>query len=170
MAITNNNLPAQDNKSKLPSIKFRIWAAEYDDIDWDAFTAPTTGSVATITMKTGKYFAYIDCQPNSVKPNAASVGEIAPQGQLTIAAAIEGITEDSLQWIYDNNGKQKVVIWENCATGKKFIAGSPCSGLRLSYEALGVIDDWQGANIKFTGSACPEPFWFFSGTIPVPAT
>ena len=59
------------------------------------------------------------------------------------------------------------MIWENCLTGKKFIAGSPCSCLRLSYESLGVIDDWQGANLKFVGAACPDPFWFFEGDIPL---
>lgn len=167
--IDTNNLPAADVNSKIAAIKFRMHLAKKQDIDFEKWKKAIDGVIDNLPMLAGKYCAYLDCQANSVKPNAATVGEIAPQGQLTIAASLEGITKKSLQWIYRNNGEEFVVIWENCMTGEKFIAGSPCSCLKLTYEALGVIEDWQGATIKFVGTPCPEPFWFFSGEIPLPS-
>lgn len=166
--VSSLNLSASTSQDKIPAIKYRLYCAKKIDIDWDKWKPAASGSIAELPMLLDKYCMFIDCQANSVKPNAATVGEIAPQGQLTISASYEGITPESLQWIYNNNGEEFVVIWENCLTGKKFIAGSPCSCLKLSYESLGVIDDWQGANLKFVGSPCPDPFWFFGGTIPLP--
>lgn len=168
MIIDLNNLVAAEASAKIAAIKFRIYLAKKQDIDFDKWEKPEGGVVKKLPMLPDKYFSYLDCQANSVKPNAATVGEVAPQGQLTVAASIEGIVEQTLQWIYRNNGEEFVVIWENCMTGKKYIAGSPCSCLKLTYEALGVIEDWQGATIKFVGAPCPEPFWFFGGEIPLP--
>ena len=167
MTISVNNLQASTSQDKIPAIKYRIYCAKKVDIDWDKWDKATAGIIKKLPVLAGKCCSYIDCQANSVKPNAATVGEIAPQGQLTISCSYEGITPEALQFIYNNNGEEFVVIWENCLTGKKFIAGSPCSCLKLSYESLGVIDDWQGANLKFVGAACPDPFWFFEGEIPL---
>ncbi len=167
MAINVNNLKASTSQDKIPAIKYRIYCAKKVDIDWDKWDKATDGVIKKLPILAGKCCLYIDCQANSVKPNAATVGEVAPQGQLTINCSYEGITPEALQFIYNNNGEEFVVIWENCLTGKKFIAGSPCSCLKLSYESLGVIDDWQGANLKFVGAACPDPFWFFEGDIPL---
>lgn len=168
MPISLNNLPAADASAKIAAIKYRIYLAKKQDVDFEKWEKASAGIIKKLTLLPDKYCAFLDCQANSVKPNAATVGEIAPQGQLTVAASIEGITENTLQWIYQNNGEEFVVIWENCMTGKKYIAGSPCSCLKLTYEALGVIEDWQGATIKFVGTPCPEPFWFFDGEILLP--
>lgn len=168
MTISLNNLPAVDASAKIATIKYRIYLAKKQDVDFEKWEKATAGIIKKLPLLSDKYCAFLDCQANSVKPNAATVGEIAPQGQLTVAASIEGITEDTLQWIYQNNGQEFVLIWENCMTGKKYIAGSPCSCLKLTYEALGVIEDWQGATIKFVGAPCPEPFWFFGGEIQLP--
>lgn len=166
--ITLKNLPAAEANAKIAAIKYRIYLAKKQDIDFDNWEKAQAGIIKKLPLLTGKYCAFLDCQANSVKPNAATVGEIAPQGQLTVAASIEGITEETLEWVYLNNGEEFAVIWENCMTGKKYIAGSPCSCMKLTYEALGVIEDWQGATIKFVGAPCPEPFWFFDGEIPLP--
>lgn len=166
--INEKNLPASGASSKVAAIKYRIHLALKQEVDFEKWEKPVDGVIDNLPMYSDKYCFFLDCQANSVKPNAATVGEIAPQGQLTIAASIEGVTKKSLQWMYQFNGEEFVVIWENCMTGEKFIAGSPCSCLKLTYEALGVIEDWQGATIKFVGAPCPEPFWFFGGTIPLP--
>lgn len=167
MAIDKDNLPSSTGQDKVASIKYRIFLAKKNDIDWSKWVKATDGVINKLPIQVGKKCAYIDGQANSVKPNAATVGEVAPLGQLTIALSYEGITPQALEFLYANNGEEFVVIWENCLTGKKFIAGSPCSCLKLSYESLGVIDDWQGANLKFVGAPCPDPFWFFEGEIPL---
>jgi hypothetical protein len=168
MAITLNNLDASsDPKDKNPSIKYKIYLALAADVDLDNWPAVVSGAIPSLPMKTGKVCKYIEVQDGSIKPNAAAVGEVAPQGQLTILANIEGIYPEMLQWLYEQNGNKFVVIWEHCVSGKKYIAGSPCSTLKLSYTALGLIEDWLGANIQWVGAACMEPFWFFNGTVPL---
>jgi len=135
MTISVNNLQASTSQDKIPAIKYRIYCAKKVDIDWDKWVKAANGVINKLPILVGKCCSYIDCQANSVKPNAATVGEVAPQGQLTISCSYEGITPEALQFIYNNNGEEFVVVWENCLTGKKFIAGSPCSCLKLSYES-----------------------------------
>jgi hypothetical protein len=145
-----------------------MYLALQADVDFDNWPAVVNGAIPSLPMKTPqKVCKYMELQEGSIKPNVATVGEVAPQGQLTIQANIEGVYPTMLQWLYEQNGNKFVVIWEHCVSGKKYIAGSPCSTLKLSYTSLGLIEDWMGANIQFVGAACMEPFWFFSGEIPL---
>lgn len=164
------NQPMNPKSSKVLSIKYRIHLALMRDVDIDKFPVAAAATLANVPLLAGKKWHYLDCQQNSIKPLAASVGEVAPQGQLNINASVEGITKETLAYLYEINGEDVICVWENCQTGERFIGGSPCSsGLRLTYQSLGAQDNWQGATIQMKGGECPEPFWFYSGDTPTEA-
>lgn len=164
--ITNQNIPRNTSESASASLKYRIWYARVrDEVDMDNWPASENATISAIPMKAGKYFHSIDCRADSVRPNAQSVGDIAPSGELTIVADISGLSKTMLQLFYANNGEDMVVIWEHCQTKQKFVAGSPCSGLIFSYTKLGTDENSTGASVQWKGK-CPEPFLYFDGEVP----
>lgn len=163
------NLEKNDNKSATPSIKYRIYACNIDDIDVAAFPIPDeTMSIkaAELKLKTGKAFHFLDVIPNTFKPNAKSVGEIAPQFQLEIPSEVKGISANTLKYMQENNGEEQVVIWEHCATGQKFIAGNDCGGLKFICSELGIVGDYQGAKISWKGYPSCSAYYYFTGEVP----
>ena len=169
--IVNQDL--NDKKSKSSSIKFRLHIALLSDVDIDQFPYAEGATIGEVKLKAGKTWHYIDCQQNSIKPIASTVGEVSPMGKLSIDASIEGITKETLAYLYEVNGERVIASWENCVSREKFLAGSICSGgLVFKYDKLGNQGDWQGATIKLDGGECPEPFWFYTGTTPtiIPAS
>jgi hypothetical protein len=76
---------------------------------------------------------------------------------------IEGVTPASLQWVYDNVGKNVVAVWERCRDMTKFIAGTPCSsGLLLSCSSIGGQDGGIfGISLQLQGEECSEPFYVY---------
>lgn len=165
--LGTQNIPRNQKESALASLKFRLYYARVrDEIDMDNWPAPVNATIFNVPMLPGKVMHYIDCRINSVKPNASSVGEIAPQAELTVVSDIEGLSKTLLAFLYANNGEDMVLIWEHCATKQKFIAGSPCSGLMMTFTKLGTDDNSTGASLQFKGQ-CPDPFNFFDGEIPL---
>lgn len=169
------NLAMQDPKTADPNIKYRIWVARVrDEVNMADFPKPDeTMSITATSLKmlTGKAFHFIDCIPNTIKPNAKTVGEVAPQGQLEVPAEVKGIGADTLKFLYDNNGEEMILIWEHCETGKKFIAGNDCGGVKFTYTELGMVGDFMGAKLSFKGYPHGKPFYFFTGDVPItPAT
>lgn len=165
--VGTQNIPRQAKETALPSLKYRLYFARVrDEVDMESWPSPVNATINSVPMKPGKVMHYIDCRVNSVKPNAVSVGDVAPEGELTITADIDGLTKPLLAFLYGNNGEDMVVIWEHCATKQKFIAGSPCTGMMMTYTKLGTDENSTGASIQFKGK-CPDPFNFFDGTIPV---
>jgi hypothetical protein len=167
--VGTQNITRNPKESALASLKYRLWYSRVrDEVDMDSWPAPVNATIFNVPMKAGKVMHYIDCRVNSVKPNAASVGDVAPQGELTVVADIEGLSKALLAFLYANNGEDMIIIWEHCATKQKFIAGSPCSGMIMTYTKLGTDDNSTGASIQFKGQ-CPDPFSFFDGEIPLEA-
>ena len=113
--------------SKVLSIKYRIHLALMRDVDIDNFPVALAATLANIPLLAGKKWHYLDCQQNSIKPLAASVGEVAPQGQLNINASVEGITKETLAYLYEINGEDVICVWENCQTGEKFVVHVPAA-------------------------------------------
>ena len=168
--MTIVNLPRQESKSATSALKYRIWMARVrDEVDMATFPTPTAGIIAALDldMVLGKGFHYIDCIPNTIKPNAKSVGDVAPLGQLEVTAEVAGLTADTIQFLYDQNGEEMILIWEHCETGKKFIAGGACGGVKFSYAELGVLGDYSGAKLSWKGYPTSGPFFFFDGAVPV---
>lgn len=165
--VGTQNIPRNAKESALASLKYRMYYARVrDEVDMDNWPAPVNATIANVPMLPGKVMHYIDCRVNSIRPNATSAGEIAPQGELTVTAEIDGISKTLLAFLYANNGEDMVIIWEHCATKQKFIAGSPCSGMIMTYTRLGTDENSTGATLQFKGQ-CPDPFNFFDGDIPV---
>jgi len=165
--IATTNLPKNTPESAKSPIRYRVYFARVrDEVDMNLWPLPANATINAVPMQAGKYFHYIDCKVDSFKVNAASVGEVAPEGELTIAFDIEGLSKAMLAFLFANNGEDMVVIWEHCATKQKFIAGSPCSGLIFTYTKLGNDGNYTGASCQLKGK-CPDPFLFFDGTIPL---
>lgn len=165
--LGTQNITRNAKESALTSLKYRLYYARVrDEVDMDNWPAPVNATIFNVPMLPGKVMHYIDCRVNSVKPNATSVGEIAPQAELTVVSDLEGLSKAMLAFLYANNGEDMVLIWEHCATKQKFIAGSPCSGLMMTFTKLGTDDNFTGASLQFKGQ-CPDPFNFFDGEIPL---
>ena len=165
--VGTQNIPRNAKESALASLKYRMYYARVrDEVDMESWPAPINATMFNVPMLPGKVMHYIDCRVNSIRPNAASAGEVAPQGELTVTAEIDGISKALLAFLFGNNGEDMVIIWEHCATKQKFIAGSPCSGLIMTYTRLGSDENSTGATLQFRGQ-CPDPFNFFDGEVPL---
>ena len=159
------NLPKQPGDSKQNQPMFRLYVANLNDVDIENWPAAVNATISTNVLKTTKKWNFIDSTPKSINPSAAP-GESPLNGILTLTPVIEGITKESLAWIYDNVGEDCIVVWERCIDKQKFIAGSPCSnGLKLTYTNIGTLEGGIGGiALQFQGQECPEPFYFYDAT------
>ncbi len=165
--IGTQNIPRNAKESARPSLKYRIYYARVrDEVDMDSWPAPNNATIVSVPLKPGKVMHYIDCMINTVRANAASVGEISPEGEITITADLEGLSKALLAFLWGNNGEDMVIIWEHCGTKQKFIAGSPCSGLMMTFTKAGFDENSAGASLQFKGQ-CPDPYNFFDGEVPL---
>lgn len=160
------DLEKNDSMSAKPkSIKYRIWLVRSrDQVDVENFPKAENVTIYTFPLKQGQFWHYLDCRPQSVVPNSASEGDVAPIFALTVTADILGLSKKTLKFIYENNGEDFFLLWENCVTGDRFIAGSACSPMKLTVTRLGSDDSFTGASLSFA-SSCPEPYYFFEGNI-----
>lgn len=166
MVLTN--LGQQDKNSKQGALRFRVYLAKMRSANIDNFPKPVGAVIIANPLLAGEVFRYLDAKAQSVKPNAEP-GESPYNGKLTISFVIEGISEETLQWAYDNQGEDFVVIWERCSDNKRFIAGDPCSGgLKFSYTSIGDQDGGvSGIAGTLTGAECPNPYFFYNGALPL---
>ena len=160
------DLGVQPKSSKISKLRFRLYLAMLPDVDIDNFPKPVHVTIMTNVLLPGKTHFYCDAKTNTISPTGAP-GESQGNVALTLSPQIEGISKESLSWMYGLNGERVIAIWENCVTGQKFIAGSPCSGgLLVSIQSLGRMEDgFNGAVLNLVGDECPEPFWFYEGPI-----
>jgi hypothetical protein len=163
------NLEKQGRASKQNAPMFRIYIADISDVDIENWPVAADATISTDVLQAGKKYTYLDSTATSINPSAAP-GESPLNGILTLTPNIEGISKKSLLWVYDNTGKDCIVVWERCSDRQKFIGGSPCSsGLKLSYTSIGNIDGIGGISLQFQGQECPEPFYFYDGPLSVEA-
>ena len=164
------NVGKQDKDSKSTSPQFRLYLANIKDVDIENWPAAVDATITANVLKAGKKFNYLDSDVKSINPNAAP-GESPSNGVLTLTPVIEGISKKSLQFIYDNAGERMVCVWVRCSDGKKFIGGTPCSdGLQLTYTNIGKLENGNaGIALQLKGEECPEPFYFYEGTLEVEA-
>jgi hypothetical protein len=160
------DLGIQPKSSKISQLRFRLYLALLTDVDVDNFPKPVFSTILSNVLLPGRTHFYCDTKINTINPTGAA-GESQGNITLTLSPQLEGISKESLTWIYGLNGERIVAFWENCETGEKFIAGSPCSGgLLVSVQSLGKMEDgFNGAILNLTGDQCPEPFWFYDGPI-----
>ncbi len=151
---------------KLSGIKFRVFLASMSDVNIDNFPKPIGATISTNPLLPNRTFKYIDCQVESVKPETTA-GESPLQGKIKIPVILEGISRQTLSWVYENIGQRVIVIWERCGDGQRFLAGSPCSGgLVVKLNKIGGQDGGiEGVSLDLEGGECPEPFWFYDGEV-----
>ncbi len=161
------DLPVSDKNTRHGNLKFRLFLALLADVDVDSFPAAVQATISANVLLAGKTFKYIDCQINSIKPNAKP-GESPYTGKLVLTPILEGISKASLDWLYKNLGEDVIAVWERCSDGQKFIGGSPCSGgLKVKFTSVGDLNGGiSGIALSLEGGECPEPFWFYDGDIP----
>jgi hypothetical protein len=160
------DLEKNDSMSAKPkSVKYRIWVARAkDQVDVENFPRADNVTIYTFPLKAGQHWHFLDCRPQSVVPNSASEGDVAPIFTLTVTADILGVSKKTLKFLYDNNGEDFFLIWENCVTGDRFLAGSACSPMKMTVTRLGSDDSFNGATLSFA-SSCPEPYYYYEGNI-----
>jgi hypothetical protein len=160
------NLPQQDKNSKVSNLKIRLYFALLQDVDIDNFPNPVNSTILSNVLRSGKKHYFFDAKINTVNPTGAA-GESQGNIALTLSPQIEGLSRQGLQFVYGINGERVIAFWENCVTGERFIAGSPCSGgLLVSVTSMGKMDDgFMGAILEMKGGDCPEPFYFYEGPI-----
>lgn len=152
---------------KLTALSYRLYIADIDDADVENWPKANNATMSTCPLKSGKVFKYLEVKTGSLKPSAAP-GESPYGGKLTIEAIVEGISKNTLSWLYENVGKNVILIWVRCQDGAKFIGGSPCSGgLQIKYSTIGSQDGGvNGIALTFEGGECPDPILFYEGEIP----
>ena len=160
------NLDQQDKRSKISTLKMRLYFAPLSDVDIDNFPKAVNATIASNVLLAGRKHYFFDAKINTVNPTGAA-GESQGNIALTLTPQLEGISRKSLQFLFGINGERVIVFWENCDTSERFIAGSPCSGgLLVSVTNLGKMDDgFMGAILEMKGGECPEPFYFYEGPI-----
>jgi hypothetical protein len=166
MVLTN--LGQQDKNSQQGALKFRLYLAYMKKANIDNFPKALGVTISSSPLLNGEVFKYLDAKAQSVKPNTEP-GESPFNGKLTIPFIIEGISKETLAWVYANQGQDFVVIWERCSDGQRFIAGDPCSGgLKFSYTSIGEQDGGLlGIAGTLTGAECPNPYYFYDGPLPL---
>ncbi|MDR1883760.1 MAG: hypothetical protein LBR26_13390 [Prevotella sp.] len=162
------DLPKQDKNSKLDTLKFRLWLINIKNVDIDNFPKAVAATINAIPVLPGAYFKYLDARTDTINPNAVP-GQAPLNGVLTLSPVIDGISKQSLTWVYENVGEDFVAIWERCSDSQKFIAGNGCNGgMRFAYTSIGRQEDGTaGIASTLTGGQCPEPILFYDGPVPV---
>lgn len=166
-----NNLTKQDDRNAmLAALSYRIYLAHMTGVDIANFPKPVNATISSNPLLPGVVFKYFDAMTNSINPSVEP-GEVPLNGKITLTPSIEGLSKETLQWVYDNVGKDFLVVYERCSDGQRFIAGDKCSGgLKFSYTAIGKLEKGSaGIATKFEGGECPEPLWFYDGPLPLEA-
>lgn len=161
------DLPKDQNKNaKISSLKFRLYLALLIDVLVDDFPKAIGATISTNPLQVGKTWKFLDCKINTMKPSTEP-GESPYTGKLKLTPIIEGISKQTLAWLYENLGQDVIVIWERCSDGQKFIGGSPCSGgMAVKFASIGSQEgNIEGIALSLEGGECPEPFWFYDGPI-----
>lgn len=166
--ILQNLGKQEDKNAKLSALSYRMYLARMTSVDIDNFPRPVNATISSNILLPGAVFKYFDAMVNTINPNVEP-GETPLNGKIKLTPSIEGLSKQTLQWVYDNVGNNFVVIYERCSDGQRFIAGDKCSGgLKFSYTAIGQLEGGTaGIATEFTGGECPEPLWFYDGPLPL---
>jgi hypothetical protein len=163
----------QPGKTKLPTLKNRLYLALLSDADIDGWPPAVAAAISTNVLLPNKTYKFIDTLTDTINANAQP-GESPYTGYLILTPTLEGLSKQTLDWLYQNLGTRVIAVWERCSDGQKFIGGSPCSGgLVVKFTSVGALDGGvAGAALSLEGGDCPEPFWFYGGPVPrqAPAT
>ncbi len=162
------NLPKQPKESKDLGLKYRIYLALMTYVDLEKYPKPEKATIKESVLKEGKKYNYLDGTVASLKPNVQP-GENQFKGVPMLPVIIEGMSKESLDYVYQNVGEDFNIIFERCADGQKFIMGDPCSGgMKMKYTSIGEQEGGlAGIGLEFTGGECSQPLLYYDGEIEV---
>ena len=160
------NLRNEEGRMKISGIKYTLYYALLSDIDSDNFPKAVHSTISSNVLLPGKKHRVFDAKVDNITPTAAA-GDSQGTMALSFSPQIEGFSRNVLDFIYAINGERIILFWEDCSTGERFIAGSPCSGgLLVSITSLGRMDNgFYGAVLQMQGNNCPEPMYYYEGPI-----
>ena len=149
-------------------VKAKVWfitEEQYDDTQ--AFPARNGREVGNIPLKAGEYWHYIKTQ-SITNPDATiggSLGDIG--GTLTneLKLLLAGINDEMLNLVESHMGKGFYVVFEVCATGKKYLGGGGCKPMVLQPPEGGFLNDKTSIALTFKNE-CGELFTTYVGNTP----
>lgn len=156
----------QQSSGKL--IKVKVWfitAEQYDDAQ--AFPARNGREVGNIPLKAGEYWHYIKTQ-SITNPDATIGGSLSDVGgSLTneLKLLLAGITDEMFTLVEQHMGKGFYIVFEVCATGKRYLGGNGCKPMTLQQPEGGFLNDKTALTLTFKNE-CGELFSTYVGNTP----
>lgn len=163
--ITGDAPPAQ-TAGKL--IKAKIWfitAEQYDDDQ--AFPSRNGREIGNIPLKAGEYWHYIKTQAIT-NPDAMIGGKLSDIGgsfDNEIKLLLAGVSDEVLTLVENHLGKGFYIVFEVCATGKKYLGGSGCKAMILQQPEGGFLNDKSCITLSFKNE-CGQLFSTYVGNTP----
>ena len=147
-------------------VKAKLWILEADQYDDDqAFPARNGREVGTIPLRAGEKWHYIKSVENSPKPN--SKGELTDMGGSKITNdfpfIVGGMADNLLDFLENGIGESYYIVWEICATGKRYLIGDGCKPVRLMEFEGGAGENGTGYSLKFQNQ-CGKVYSTYVGT------
>jgi len=149
-------------------VKAKVWfitAEQYDDDQ--AFPTRSGREIGNIPLKAGEYWHYIKTQAIT-NPDAMIGGSLSDVGgTLTneIKLLLAGISDEVLTLIENHMGKGFYVVFEVCATGKRYLGGGGCKPMILQQPEGGFLNDKTSIALSFKNE-CGQLFSTYVGNTP----
>ena len=149
-------------------VKAKVWfitEEQYDDLQ--AFPSRNGREVGNIPLKAGEYWHYIKTQ-SITNPDATVGGSLSDVGgTLTneLKLLLAGINDEMLNLVESHMGKGFYVVFEVCATGKKYLGGGGCKPMVLQPPEGGFLNDKTSMTLTFKNE-CGELFSTYIGNTP----
>jgi len=149
-------------------VKAKVWfitEEQYDDAQ--AFPSRNGREVGNIPLKAGEYWHYIKTQ-SITNPDATVGGSLSDVGgTLTneLKLLLAGINDEMLNLVESHMGKGFYVVFEVCATGKKYLGGGGCKPMTLQPPEGGFLNDKTSMTLSFKNE-CGELFSTYVGNTP----
>lgn len=152
-------------------VKAKVWfitQEQYDDEQ--AFPARNGREIGNIPLKAGEYWHYIKTQAIT-NPDAMIGGSLSDVGGTLsneLKLLLAGISDEVLTLIEEHMGKGFYIVFEVCATGKKYLGGGGCKPMVLQQPEGGFLNDKTSITLHFKNE-CGQLFSTYVGNTPTAA-
>jgi len=149
-------------------VKAKVWFIVEEQYDDDqAFPSRSGREIGNIPLKAGEYWHYIKTQAIT-NPDAMIGGSLSDVGGTLsneIKLLLAGISDEVLTLIETHMGKGFYVVFEVCATGKKYLGGGGCKPMVLQQPEGGFLNDKTSITLSFKNE-CGQLFSTYVGNTP----
>jgi hypothetical protein len=165
--------PVGNNPGSGGGVKSEILLIPEESINWAAFPDRTLNdsTIASIPLKAGKYMKRLYMTDDVIEPGLKKLkGSNVDCGgwEVTLKGFYPGFGDAVMAWIASNGYSFRgLVIFRNCADGKKYLLGEPCNVVHIddiqSKWGTSVEKD-KGHEITFM-SKQSKPLAIFTGAL-----